>query len=67
MPKQREVIRKLEKMFEKREIDRSMNELLQKQQDKLNDMKKAASRNLEKVYTIVKDHKNSPHSLLARY
>jgi hypothetical protein len=51
-------------MFEKREIDRSMNELLHKQEDKLNEMKKAASRNLEKVYTIVKDHKNSPNSLL---
>lgn len=27
-------------------------------------MKKAASKNLEKVYAIVKDHKNSPNSLL---
>ena len=41
-----------------------MNELLHKQEDKLNEMKKAASCNLEKVYTIVKDHKNSPNSLL---
>ena len=50
LPKQREVIAKLEKLFEKREIDKHANDLLTKERQKLEEIKRKKRKNLENVY-----------------
>ena len=54
LPKQREVIGKLEKLFEKREIDKHANDLLTKERQKLEEIKRKKRKNLENVYELVK-------------
>lgn len=63
LSKQRSVIMQLEKMFETRQIDKEMNNLLKKEEERLMEMKKNKNNNLQAVYNIVKGHNNGKHSI----
>lgn len=64
--RQRDIIGQLEKVFEKREVDKKINEALKQQSQKLKKIREKKQEGLNNIYSLMKNHNKEGQSLMSQ-
>lgn len=64
--RQRDIIGQLQKVFEKREVDKKINEALKQQSQKLKKIREKKQEGLNNIYSLMKNHNKEGQSLMSQ-